>query len=723
MEALAEGLWGLADNHENKGEIGKAVKCLEAICQSQVSFLPIVEIKTRLRIATLLLKHTNNVNHAKSHLERSQLLLKSIPSCFELKCRAYSLLSQCYHLVGAIPPQKQILNKGLELTASSGDGLAVKLWSCNFNSQLANALIIEGDYRNSISALERGYECATEIRYPELQMFFATSILHVHFMQWDDVNSVERAVEKCDEVWECINPDKRQQCLGLFFYNELLHTFYRLRICDYKNASQHIDKLDAAMKDELQQVQRVEELTGELNAINLSLSRSGLHHKERSALCQKQAQIEEQLSHVTRFSSTGKVSLEPSYFGNARRAWEDKLALAPPPIDGEWLPKGAVYALVDLMVVISGRPKGSYKECGRRIQSGLHAIHVELLQLGITDGVTEVDLQHSAIWMAGVYLMILMQFLENKVAMSLTRAEFVEAQEALVQMKNWLVSFPTILQGCESIFEILRGQYAHSLGCFSEAAFHFTEAAKLTESKSLQAMCQVYAAVSYICIGDAESSSQALDLIGPVYRIMDSFDGVREKTAVLFAYGLLLMKQHNLQEARIRLASGLRITHQHLGNIQLVSQYLTILGSLALALHDTGQAREILKSSLTLAKSLYDIPTQIWVLSVLTALYQELGERGNEMANSEYERKKADDLQKRLADAQSSIHHIELIDKVRVNVRQNNELDIKRAINAGSSMRFNLDIPESVGLSAPSPAPSSSKLMDMDIRRRGKRRM
>ena len=49
-----------------------------------------------------------------------QLLLKSIPSCFELKCRAYSLLSQCYHLVGAIPPQKQVLHKGLELTASVG---------------------------------------------------------------------------------------------------------------------------------------------------------------------------------------------------------------------------------------------------------------------------------------------------------------------------------------------------------------------------------------------------------------------------------------------------------------------------------------------------------------------------------------------------------------------------------------------------------------------------
>jgi MAternally-affected-uncoordination protein len=63
------------------------------------------------------------------------------------------------------------------------------------------------------------------------------------------------------------------------------------------------------------------------------------------------------------------------------------------------------------------------------------------------------------------------------------------------------------------------------------------------------------------------------------------------------------------------------MTHNQLGNLQLVSQYLTILGSLALALHDAGQAREILRSSLTLAKKLSDIPTQIWVLSVLTGIY------------------------------------------------------------------------------------------------------
>lgn len=40
------------------------------------------------------------------------------------------------------------------------------------------------------------------------QMFFATCMLHVHLMHWDDENSVERAVARCDEVWEFLDPHK-----------------------------------------------------------------------------------------------------------------------------------------------------------------------------------------------------------------------------------------------------------------------------------------------------------------------------------------------------------------------------------------------------------------------------------------------------------------------------------------------------------------------------------
>ncbi|XP_070006910.1 sister chromatid cohesion protein SCC4-like isoform X2 [Nicotiana tabacum] len=716
MEAVAEGLWGLADYQEKGGEIGKAVKCLEAICQSHVSFLPIIEIKTRLRIATLLLKHSNNVNHAKAHLERSQLLLKSIPSCFELKCRAYSLLSQCYQLVGAIPSQKQILNKGLELISTSEDGFSGRLWYCNFNSQLANALTIEGDHHASISALENGLICATQMCYPELQMFFATSILHVHLMQWENESSVQDAVNRCNAIWKSIESEK--QCLGLLFYNELLHVFYLLRICDYKNAAQHVDKLDAAMKCDLQKTQQIKELTKELDAVNESLSRSDLNYRDRSALSGRQAHLEEQLNNLT---GNGKEFSEPIYFGSVRRTWEDKLELAPPPIDGEWLPKGAIYALVDLTVVVFNRPKGLFKECVKRIQSGLQTIQEELEKLGISDGVREVDLQHSAIWISSVYLMLRMHFLENKVAVDLTRSEFIEAQEALMQMRNWYIRFPTILQVCECVIEMLRGQYAHCVGCYDEAICHFLEASRLSENKSMQAMCCVYAAISYICMGDAESSAKALDMIGPVLGVMDSFTGVREKTSVLLAHGFLLMRQQNLQEARNRLAFGLQTTHNTLGNLQLVSQYLTVLGNLALALTDTVQAREILRSSLTLAKKLNDIPTQIWVLSNLTALYQQLGEKGNEVENLDYQTKKVEDLQKRIADACSSCHHIELIAKVKTEAHQLSEIDIKRAIT-GPSMRVDLDIPESIGLSATSPMSSSTRLMDFDMGRLRKRK-
>ena len=46
---------------------------------------------------------------------------------------------------------------------------------------------------------------------------------------------------------------------------------------------------------------------------------------------------------------------------------------------------------------------------------------------------------------------------------------------------------------------------------------------------------------------------------------------------------------------------------------------------------------------------------------VISALYQELGERGNQLENDDYQRKKIDDLHKRLADAHASIHHLELV--------------------------------------------------------------
>ena len=46
-------------------------------------------------------------------------------------------------------------------------------------------------------------------------------------------------------------------------------------------------------------------------------------------------------------------------------------------------------------------------------------------------------------------------------------------------MKNWYIRFPTILQACEIIIQMLRGQYGHYVGCYNEAAFHYLKIAKV----------------------------------------------------------------------------------------------------------------------------------------------------------------------------------------------------------------------------------------------------
>lgn len=46
-------------------------------------------------------------------------------------------------------------------------------------------------------------------------------------------------------------------------------------------------------------------------------------------------------------------------------------------------------------------------------------------------------------------------------------------------MRSWYFRFPTILQACECVIEMLRGQYAHCVGCYDEANYHFLEASRV----------------------------------------------------------------------------------------------------------------------------------------------------------------------------------------------------------------------------------------------------
>lgn len=60
-------------------------------------------------------------------------------------------------------------------------------------------------------------------------MFFATSILHVHVIQWDSTSLVEESVNGCNLIWESIEPDKVSYVLTFFhiamFFSQFFFSF------------------------------------------------------------------------------------------------------------------------------------------------------------------------------------------------------------------------------------------------------------------------------------------------------------------------------------------------------------------------------------------------------------------------------------------------------------------------------------------------------------------
>jgi MAternally-affected-uncoordination protein len=125
-----------------------------------------------------------------------------------------------------------------------------RLWACNFNLQLAKALTTENDHVGAVRALDTGLRLAASIHQPPLQMVFSTARVHVQLMQWEEPTVIEQGLSQCDTFFDAIPQHLRRLYLGLHIYKELLHTFYLLRACEYKEAQAHVAALDAALSAE-----------------------------------------------------------------------------------------------------------------------------------------------------------------------------------------------------------------------------------------------------------------------------------------------------------------------------------------------------------------------------------------------------------------------------------------------------------------------------------------
>ncbi|GBG88220.1 hypothetical protein CBR_g46787 [Chara braunii] len=595
---VAEGLWQLANDFEAEQQIPQAVMCLEAICQSNTPFLPEIEVKTRLRIATLLFEHTVNATQAKAHLERAQVLLKQIPSSLDLKCKAQSLLSRCYYLIGNVKLQKQAIKRGLELLegASPSSGNVSYVWSANFLLQLASAHITEGDWATAVKWLEEGRRFSAKAGRLDLEMLFVSALLHVGLMKWDRQQFLADAKEACQVIWNRIPQEQKRAYKGLELYFELLVVIYLTRVCRYNEALQHVNKLDGMLQRE-------------------------------------------------ELESGGPGGL-----------------LASEPLGLDWLRPPGMVVMIDLMAALCLRPGKGLKEALKRVKAGISIVRRELEKLGVGTNVTEGELQHWVIWVAGTYLVLLLNLLDNKALIELTRTHLCDAQTAIVEVMDLMRRYPTILDVCSSQVHVLVGQYAHSLGCFQEAVVHFAEAREATENRELQSLCSIYGALSQMCIDmDPDCNSKALDLINPIMRNMDSFTGSQEKSSCILVSGILSWKQQNMTEAKNKLTSGLQLTHGLLGNHQVTSQYLTLLGNIALHFRDPPQALNILKSALTIAQTQHDLPIQLGIISELEMLYKDVGDTAKGGENAAFQRQKMADFVHKVNAAKSTPYHQQIL--------------------------------------------------------------
>jgi MAternally-affected-uncoordination protein len=70
-ENVVHSLWALAEETLHSYNFKEAIYFLESICNSSLRMIPQLEVRTRLRLAEVLLKHTDDVDCAKEHLDHA----------------------------------------------------------------------------------------------------------------------------------------------------------------------------------------------------------------------------------------------------------------------------------------------------------------------------------------------------------------------------------------------------------------------------------------------------------------------------------------------------------------------------------------------------------------------------------------------------------------------------------------------------------------------------
>ena len=187
--AIAPALIALALECEHAGDPLGAIKALETVianAKTRAKCLPQVEARCRVKLASLLLKHTDNAHRAKTHLEAAQVLLKPLKRCEELRAQGLSLLGRTYKMMGSEyrRPRFNALQRGLNMSIGmrerAPEDAVWTMWTFHYYLEHADACMVEEDWTGCESYLDAGLRVVRTIhkdRGSRMEVLFAIAQL------------------------------------------------------------------------------------------------------------------------------------------------------------------------------------------------------------------------------------------------------------------------------------------------------------------------------------------------------------------------------------------------------------------------------------------------------------------------------------------------------------------------------------------------------------------
>ena len=684
-QETADALMFMADEFVRDDCPLQAVKCYEAICdKNNLTILPLPEARARLALARLLLVHTDNIHRAKTHLETTQMLLRSVHGHESLKCRTFSGLSRCYRLMGPDLRRQQTdaTQKGLDLSRFAAKKCparergAWRAWQLHFLLDKADLKMAQGDFRLARKTLAEAPPPpptqATRSPRAHSRSRSCARGRAAHRRRGRGLGRARAALDAADQAVVSLEAKEGgEKCAAVKLHHRVLRALSRLAAGNAGAAAGD----PAEIKALLEQTARVDaagETRGEENVQNGSVSAEKKTSSGRKGKEARSANEEEP-------RATGRDETRAS--------------------DGyRWLPAPATRALARLLCAEAARPTGQFKDARCDLEAVVAECDEALFELGVlpeggdareareaeeaapppkkTKGAgraqreaappsrqwagCEADLAPRVASDATPYLTMRMLALQSLVGIDLTSTKMDEAAARAEKMRATVEAYPRALRRCAAAADIAEGQVLHSVGQEAEAAVRFAAAAETAEAFGAPAtrdLACVCGALSELADGSPEAVSRALNLVRPVMQRHDDAAAAASaaadeaaapnyayQAAALFVSGYAALRQGGAsQEAKPKLSRALKLAHSQCCNHQLVAQSLSLIGTVVLDTRggDLGQSLDMLQSSFTLSKAQEDMPAQLGCLGGLLRLHRLRGSPEEEQsALTSYRRRK-----------------------------------------------------------------------------------